>query len=287
MKVKKAVIPAAGFGTRMLPATKVVPKEMLPLVDKPGIQYIVEEAVDAGIEDILIIVGRGKSSICDYFDYSPELERHLDSAGRETEAEMLRTIAGMANVSFVRQKELRGLGHAVSCAKSFTGDEPFAVLLGDDVMVGQPPVIRQLIDVSERYGCATVGVASVPSEQIGKYCSLDVSPLEERVFSVRGLIEKPRPQEILSNYAILGRYLLTPEIYPILQEIPTGYGGEIQLTDALNVFCQRSQLLAVEFCGTRYDTGNLEGYLRATVELSLNHPNVGDWFRNYLKGLEL
>ena len=285
MKVKKAVIPAAGFGTRMLPATKAIPKEMLPLVDRPSIHYIVEEAVKSGISEILIITSRGKEALCDYFDYSPELEAKLRASGREDEAEALRAIADMADITFVRQKEQHGLGHAIMCAKAFTGDEPFAVLLGDDVMVGTPPVTRQLLDVYEQNGCTTVGVSQVPNDQISKYCSLDVTPISPRVMEVHRLIEKPRMDQILSNYAILGRYVLTPEIYPILEHLSAGFGGEIQLTDGLNALCQTQRLLGVEYEGVRYDTGNLRGYLHATVQLALSHPEVGTWFADYLKNL--
>ncbi len=287
MKVKKAVIPAAGFGTRMLPATKVIPKEMLPLIDKPGIQYIVEEAVNSGIEDILIITNRGKDAICDHFDYSPELEARLAADGHEQELEMLRRIANMANVTFLRQKELKGLGHAVWSARVFTGDEPFAVMLGDDVMCGDVPVLKQLMDVSCEYECSSVAVKYVSNEDIGKYCSLGVTPVTERIMDVHALVEKPKPENILSNYAILGRYLLTRGIYDILENQTPGYGGEIQLTDGLNTLCNRERLLAVDFEGIRYDTGNLKGYLEATIQLGINHSEVGAWFREYIKKLEL
>ena len=287
MKVKKAIIPAAGFGTRMLPATKVIPKEMLPLIDKPGIQYIVEEAVASGIEDILIITSRGKSTICDHFDYSPELEAKLEADGRGAELAQLRAIAHLANITFIRQKSLKGLGHAVWCARSFTGNDPFAVLLGDDVMRSDTPVLKQLIDVSEHYGCSSVSVHQVGSDAIHKYCSLDVTPLSDRVFDVHRLIEKPKPEQVMSNYAILGRYLLTGGIFPILESLSPGYGGEIQLTDGLNALCQRERILAVDFEGTRFDTGNLQGYLEAIVQLGICHDQVGEWFREYLKKLNL
>lgn len=287
MKVKKAIIPAAGFGTRMLPATKVIPKEMLPLIDKPGIQYIVEEAVASGIEDILIITSRGKSTICDHFDYSPELEAKLEREGRGEELSSLRRIAHLANITFLRQKSLNGLGHAVWCARVFTGDDPFAVLLGDDVMCAEKPVLRQLIDVSEEYGCSSVAVHQVDPENIGKYCSLDVTPVKERVMEVHKLIEKPKPEQVMSNYAILGRYLLTPGIYPLLESLSPGYGGEIQLTDGLNALCERERILAVDFEGVRYDTGNLKGYLDAIVQLGVRHSEIGEWFRDYLGKLDL
>ena len=285
MKVKKAVIPAAGFGTRMLPATKAIPKEMLPLVDRPSIHYIVEEAVKSGIEEILIITSRGKEAVCDYFDYTPELEEKLIKSGREADAASLRAIADMAEITFIRQKEQHGLGHAVACAKSFTGEEPFAVLLGDDVMEGTPPVTRQLIDVFEANGAPVVGVAEVPTAEIHRYCSLGVTPISERVMEVHQLVEKPKPEQVLSNFAILGRYVLTREIYPILEGLSAGFGGEIQLTDGLNALCKQSKLLAVAYQGVRYDTGNLKGYLEAQIKLALKRPDVGEWLADFLKTL--
>jgi len=285
MKVKKAVIPAAGFGTRMLPATKAIPKEMLPLVDRPSIHYIVEEAVKSGIEEILIITSRGKDAVCDYFDYTPELEEKLLKSGREADAAALRAIADMAEITFIRQKEQHGLGHAVAQAKTFTGNEPFAVLLGDDVMEGTPPVTRQLLDVFEETGAPVVGVAEVPPSEIHRYCSLGVTPVSERVMEVHRLVEKPTPEQVLSNFAILGRYVLTPEIYPILEGLSTGFGGEIQLTDGLNELCQKSKMFALAYQGIRYDTGNLRGYLEAQVKLALKHPDVGAWFADFLKTL--
>ncbi len=286
MKVKKAIIPAAGFGTRMLPATKVIPKEMLPLIEKPGIQYIVEEAVASGIEDILIITSRGKSTICDHFDYSPELEKKLEADGRFDELEMLHSIANMANITFLRQKEMKGLGHAVWCARVFTGDDPFGVMLGDDVMCGEKPVLKQLIDVSCEHGCSSVAVNKVADEDIGKYCSLGVNPVSDRVMEVNKLVEKPRPEQVLSNFAILGRYLLTCGIYDILENQAPGYGGEIQLTDGLNGLCSRERLLAVDFEGVRYDTGNLKGYLEAIIQMGICHEEIGPWFREYIKSLK-
>ncbi len=283
MKVKKAVIPAAGFGTRMLPATKSIPKEMLPLADKPSIHYIVEEAAASGIEEILIIISRGKEAVCDYFDYTPELEEKLIKSGREADAKALRSIADMAEISFVRQKEQRGLGHAVAQAKAFVGNEPFALLLGDDVMQGTPPVTRQLLDVFEEYGAPVVGVAEVSDAEIHRYCSLGVTPVSERLMEVHKLVEKPTPDKVLSNYAILGRYVLTPNIFPILEQLPAGYGGEIQLTDGLDRLCRETKMFALAYQGERYDTGSLRGYLEAQVKLALRHPEVGDWFSDFLK----
>lgn len=283
MKVTKAVIPAAGLGTRMLPATKTVPKEMLPVADKPSIQLIIEEAVASGIEDILIVTNRAKSAMDDYFDYNPELEQHLVKAGKTEEAEMVRRTADFANIFYVRQKETKGLGHAIWRAKRFIGEEPFVVMLGDDIMKASTPVTRQLIDVSEKYGAACVGVQRVSYEAIGKYCSLKVAHREDNVYGVSALIEKPRPEQVFSNFAILGRYVLTPAIFGILEELPAGYGGEIQLTDGINALCARETVLAVEFEGRRFDTGNLKGYLEAVIEYALEHPEAGPWLRDYIR----
>ena len=284
MKVRKAVIPAAGLGTRMLPATKTVPKEMLPLVDKPVIQYIIEEAVAAGIEDILVVTNRAKSAMDDYFDYYPELEERLARAGKERELSEVRRAADLANIFYVRQKETKGLGHAIWRAKRFVGDEPFAVLLGDDIMRSEQPVIGQLIGAAEKYGASAVGVQQVTTEAIAKYSSVKIDPLEERVFAVSDMVEKPRPQEMFSNYAILGRYVLRPGIFDILEDLEPGYGGEVQLTDGLKKLCKQDKMVAVDFEGRRYDTGNLKGFLEATIDFSLAHPETGDWLREFLKG---
>lgn len=284
MKVRKAVIPAAGLGTRMLPATKTVPKEMLPLVDKPVIQYIIEEAVASGIEDILIVTNRAKSAMDDYFDYYPELETRLNQAGKDKELYEVRRAADLANIFYVRQKETRGLGHAIGRARRFVGDEPFAVLLGDDIMRSEKPVMGQLIAAAEKYDASCVGVQQVASEAISKYSSVKVSPLEERIFAVSDMNEKPSPAQMFSNYAILGRYVLTPEVFDILEHQAPGYGGEIQLTDALQVLCKRSKMVAVDFEGRRYDTGNLRGFLEATIDFALDHPETGDWLKGFLQG---
>ncbi len=283
MKVKKAVIPAAGLGTRMLPATKTVPKEMLPLVDKPAIQYIVEEAVAAGIEDILIVTNRSKSAMDDYFDYYPELEDRLNASQKERELAEIRRAADLANIFYVRQKETRGLGHAIWRAKHFVGDEPFAVLLGDDIMRAKTPVIGQLIQAAEKYQCSAVGVQQVPTEAISKYCSLKVEALEDNVFTVDDLVEKPRREEIFSNYAILGRYVLSPAIFDILEDLKPGVGGEIQLTDGLRQLCRQDRMVAVDFEGKRYDTGNVRGFLEASLDFSLDHPLTGQWLREYIR----
>jgi len=282
MKVKKAVIPAAGLGTRMLPATKTVPKEMLPLVDKPAIQYIIEEAVNSGIEDILIITNRSKTAIDDFFDYSPELEDALSRAGKFDELEKVRRIADMAEFYFVRQKETKGLGHAIWRAKDFVGDEPFAVLLGDDIMMSDLPVTKQLIDASEKYGASAVGTQRVSLEAISKYSSLKVSQLEDRIYKVTDMNEKPAPGKAFSEFAILGRYVLTPDIFPILEKTPPGHGGEIQLTDGLRELSQCSPMVAVDFLGRRYDTGNLQGFLEAMIDFSLCDESVGEWLRNFM-----
>jgi len=281
MKVRKAVIPAAGLGTRMLPATKSIPKEMLPILDKPAIQYIVEEAIESGIEDILIITNRGKGAIEDYFDYTPELEESLLKSGKNSYYEEVRNPAILANIFFVRQKETKGLGHAVWCAKRFVGDEPFAVLLGDDIMVGQKPVTKQLIDAAEKYNASAVGAQWVKTEDVSKYCSLKIDELEDRIYRVSDVIEKPPPEKMFSNYAILGRYVLKSEIFGILESTPPGHGGEIQLTDGLCTLCKQSDMVAVDFDAKRYDTGNLVGFMEATVEFALKHPDVGPWLKNY------
>jgi len=285
MKVTKAVIPAAGLGTRVLPATKSMPKEMLPIVDKPAIQYIVEEAVRSGITDILIITNRGKGLIEDHFDRVPELEARLTQSGPEKE-EILNDIIGIAhkaNFFFVRQKETRGLGHAVGCARSFVGNEPFAVLYGDDVIIGEDPACGQLIRAYEEYGKGVLGVKEVSAEAISKYSSLKVSPLKNNWFSCTDMVEKPSPEQVLSLYSILGRCILTPEIFDILDKTEPGAGGEIQLTDAMRTLARRNGMIAVEYSGTRYDMGNKLGIMKAQVEVGLNHPEIGREFRAYLK----
>lgn len=283
MKVRKAVIPAAGLGTRMLPATKTVPKEMLPLVDKPAIQYLIEEAAAAGIEDILIVTNRAKSAMDDYFDYYPELETRLNQAGKDRELAEVRRAADLANIFYVRQKETRGLGHAIWRAKRFVGDEPFAVLLGDDIMRAETPVTAQLIEAAERYNASAVGVQKVTTAAISKYCSVKIDPLEGRVFRVSDVVEKPRLEQIFSNYAILGRYVLTPGIFDILENLKPGYGGEIQLTDGLGLLCKQEDMVAVDFEGKRYDTGNLNGFLEATIDFALEHPQTRNWLRKFIQ----
>jgi len=287
MKVKKAVIPAAGLGTRMLPATKSVPKEMLTIVDKPAIQYIVQEAVDSGIEDILIITNRGKHAIEDYFDFAPELEESLLRSEKTALYESVRYPTDMANIFFVRQKVTKGLGHAVWCAKRFVGDEPFAVLLGDDIMYGEKPVTKQLVDAAEKYKASAVGAQLVKDEDVGKYCSLKIEELEDRIFRMFDVIEKPPPGKKFSNYAILGRYVLTSEIFSILENTPPGHGGEIQLTDGLCTLCKQSMMVAVDFDAKRYDTGNIPGFMEATIEFALRHPEAGPWLKDYIAKMKL
>ena len=286
MKITKAVIPAAGLGTRVLPATKSMPKEMLPIVDKPAIQYIVEEAVQSGITDILIIANRGKGLIEDHFDRAPELEQKLTgSADKQAILEEVISISRLANIYFVRQKETKGLGHAVSCARSFVGQEPFAVLYGDDVIIGDDPACGQLIRAYEEFGKGVLGVKQVSPEAITKYSSLKVDPIRGPYFHCTDMIEKPSLDQILSLYSVLGRCVLTPEIFDILDRTPPGAAGEIQLTDAMRSLARSSGMIAVDFSGTRYDMGNKLGILQATVEVALQHPQVGDDFRRYLKQL--
>ena len=285
--VRKAVIPAAGLGTRVLPATKAMPKEMLPIVDKPAIQYIVEEAAASGIEDILIITNRGKGLLEDHFDRAPELEARLTgSPEKEAVLEQIVHISRLANIFYVRQKETKGLGHAILCAKEFVGDEPFAVLYGDDVILGEDPACGQLIRAWERYGKGVVGVKEVSEEAIKKYSSLKVEPLEGSCFLCTDMVEKPqRKEDILSLYSILGRCVLPPEIFGILERTAPGAGGEIQLTDAMAALAREQGMTAVDFTGTRYDMGNKLGILQASVEVALNHPEIGKEFRAYLKEL--
>lgn len=284
--VKKAVIPAAGLGTRVLPASKACPKEMLNIVDKPAIQYIVEEAVRAGITDILIITNRGKGIIEDHFDHAVELESALKAkGGREDILKELSDIASMANIFFLRQKVTKGLGHAVLQARSFIGNDPFAVLYGDDVIIGEDPAIAQLCRAYEKYGKGVVGVNKVSPEAIGKYSSLKVDPLEDRIFEVSDMVEKPTPDKVLSLYSILGRCVLEPEIFDILERTPLGAGGELQLTDAMKTTAREKSMIAVKFTGKRYDMGNKLGIMQAGCEVALNHPEIGEDFKAYLKEL--
>ena len=285
MKIKKAVIPAAGLGTRVLPASKAVPKEMLPIVDKPAIQYIVEEAVASGIEDILIITGRSKRAIEDHFDYSPELERELEKKGKLDVLENLRKISDMVNIQYIRQQTPKGLGHAVLCAKNFVGNEPFAVLLGDDVVDSHVPCLKQLMQVYERYNSTVLGVQQVAWEDVNKYGIVSGEVMEDGIHKVKTLFEKPDREIAPSNVAILGRYIITPDIFPILEKTEPGAGLEIQLTDALKELARHKAVYAYEFAGCRYDVGDKLGFLKATVEMALKRPDLHDDFSAYLKSL--
>lgn len=288
MKVTKAIIPAAGLGTRVLPASKAVPKEMLNIVDKPAIQYLVEEAAASGITDILIITNRGKEAIENHFDYAFELETNLrEKPGKETLYESVRRSAELANVYFLRQKETRGLGHAIYTAKTFVGNDPFAILYGDDIIINNDyPVTKQLIDTFDKYGKCVTGVKECTKEQVMKYCSLDVSPLENNVMQCHRIIEKPTEDEIYSLYATLGRNVVTPEIFDLIaQTKPSPKTGEIYLTDALNALAADGKLCALDFVGRRYDMGDKLGILQANCEVALTHPEIGDAFKNYLQEL--
>ena len=269
-KIRKAIIPAAGLGTRFLPATKAQPKEMLPIVDKPTLQYIIEECVASGIEEILIITGRNKKSIEDHFDRSVELEMELEKAGKQEMLEMVREISDMVNVHFIRQKQPRGLGHAILCAKTFVGNEPFAVLLGDDVVYNeQKPCLKQLIDCYGEYKTSVLGVQTVEPQDVNKYGIVGGLHIEDRVYKVKELVEKPYVEESPSNVAILGRYVITPKIFEILENTAPGKGNEIQLTDALLKLIEHEAMYAYDFEGRRYDVGDKLGFLEATVEYAL------------------
>ena len=284
MKITKAVIPAAGFGTRVLPATKNFPKEMFPIVDKPTIQYIVEEAVAAGITDILIITNRGKGLIEDHFDRSPELEQILEKGGKDEFLKIVKDISELANISFIRQKEMKGLGHAVLKAKSFVGNEPFAVLFGDGVIVSETPCIKQLIDCYGEFGEGVLGVKKVDEKDIHKYGSLKVENLHDNVFKCTDMKEKPKTkEEVLSLYSILDRCVLPPEIFEILERTEPGVGGEIQLTDAMREIAITKGMTAVDFEGKRYDMGNKFGILQAQIEVGLQHPETKDQLKEYIK----
>jgi UTP--glucose-1-phosphate uridylyltransferase len=287
-KVRKAVFPAAGLGTRFLPATKAQPKEMLPVVDKPLIQYGVEEAMHSGIQNIIIVTGRGKSSIEDHFDVSFELEQLLESKNKTDMLSMVRGISDMIDVSYVRQKEALGLGHAVLRAKELVGAEPFAVVLSDDIIASETPCIRQLLDVYEFYGASVLALMEVPPDQISAYGVVDAEPVsdngrENRLFRIRNMVEKPKPADAPSNLAIIGRYILTPEIFQCVESIEPGSGGEIQLTDALKYMLRNRPIYGLKFEGTRYDAGDKLGFLRATVEFALQRNDLGQQFREYLK----
>ena len=287
MKITKAIIPAAGLGTRVLPASKAVPKEMLNIVDKPAIQYLVEEAAKSGITDVLIITNRGKGVIEDHFDHAYELEDKLSKNPDKKELyEAVLEPSQLCNTYFIRQKETKGLGHAVLCAKNFVGNEPFAILYGDDVFISdKEPVTKQLIDAYEKYGKGVVGVKEVPTKDVTKYCSLKVEEIEDKVFNCTDMIEKPKPEEIFSNYSILGRVVMPPEIFDILENTPKGAGNELQLTDAMKTLAQTKGVIALDYYGTRYDMGNKMGIMKANCEVALNHPEIADDFKAYIKEL--
>lgn len=287
MHIKKAVIPAAGLGTRFLPATKAQPKEMLPIVDKPAIQYIVEEAVQAGIESIIIVTGRNKKSIEDHFDKSVELEYSLFAKGKKALLEEVKAISELADIHFIRQKEPLGLGHAIGCARQFVGDEPFAVLLGDDIMVSDPPALAQMIHLYERTGKQIVGVGEVRAEEVSKYGIIASDGAADRVHQVIDLIEKPSEAEAPSRTAVMGRYILKPSIFPILDQLERGAGGEYQLTDALKEVSYNGDLLALELEGRRYDIGDQFGYIQAILEIGLMRRDLQPMLRPYLQQLAM
>ena len=285
MKIKKAIIPAAGMGTRVLPASKVVPKEMLPIVDKPAIQYIVEEAVAAGITDILIITNRGKGAIEDHFDHSFELEALLHKKKKWQAYNEVTSVSQLANIYFLRQKETNGLGDAVLRAKQFVGDEPFAVLYGDDVIVGKTPAIGELCEAYEKHGKSVVGIKNVTDHEVTQYCSLKVESIDDKTFAVSDMIEKPSIYNKFSNYAILGRCVLESEIFEILENTPLGVGNELQLTDAMKTIARRKGMIGVEFDGERHDMGNKFGFIKANIDVGLVHPETKGELREYIKKL--
>lgn len=286
MKITKAVIPAAGLGTRVLPATKAMPKEMLPIVDKPAIQYIVEEAVAAGITDILIITNRGKGVIEDHFDRSQALEETLEKANNTLQLDSIKDIHKLANIQFIRQIETKGLGHAVSKARTFVGDDPFLVLYGDDVILGDIPASKELIDAYGTFGKGVIGIKPVSEEAIKKYSSMKIEKIKDNIYKCTDMVEKPQTkEEMFSLYSILGRVVLPPEIFDILDHTAPGAGGEIQLTDAMKELAQNVGMTAVEFSGTRYDMGNKLGILQANIDVGLTHPETADGLKEYIKEL--
>lgn len=282
MTIRKAIVPAAGLGTRFLPATKAQPKEMLPIVDKPTLQYIIEEAVDSGIEEILIITGRNKKSIEDHFDKSIELELELETKQKKDLLTEIKRISEMANIYYIRQKEPKGLGHAIYCAKNFINNEPFAVLLGDDIIYAKKPCLKQMMEKYEKYQTSIVGVQEVLKKDVNKYGIVDGKLIEERVYAIESLVEKPMAEKAPSNIAILGRYIINPTIFAILEQTRPGAGGEIQLTDALKVMAKREPMYAYNIEGKRYDVGDKQGYLAATVEFALRRADLKEDFLKYL-----
>lgn len=285
MKIRKAIIPAAGLGTRFLPATKAQPKEMLPIVDKPTIQYIVEEAVSSGIEDIIIVTGRSKRSIEDHFDKSYELEKTLEEKNKMDLLKIAQDVSDIANIHYIRQKEPKGLGHAILVAKSFIGNEPFAVMLGDDIVESKTPCLKQLISCYDEYKTSILGVQEVPESEVNKYGIVDGLHIEDRIHKVKNLVEKPPIEESPSNIAILGRYIITPRVFHYLETQTAGAGGEIQLTDALKRLSDEEAMYAYNFKGKRYDVGNKMGFLSATVEFALRRDDLKDDMKSYLEAL--
>lgn len=281
-KIKKVIIPAAGLGTRFLPATKAQPKEMLPIVDKPTIQYIVEEAVASGIEDIIIVTGRTKKSIEDHFDKSVELEMELEKHGKEELLEIARSVSDIANIYYIRQKEPKGLGHAILTARTFVGNEPFAVMLGDDVISSEVPCLKQMMDMYEQYNSSILGVQTVAKDQVNKYGIVAGKQLTDKIYEVHDMVEKPSIEQAPSNVAVLGRYIITPAIFKYLEKQEIGAGGEIQLTDALCKLAQEEKMYAYDFTGKRYDVGSKMGFLQATVEFALEREELRDAFKAYL-----
>lgn len=282
-KIKKAVIPAAGLGTRFLPATKAVPKEMIPIVDKPTLQYIVEEAVKSGIEDILIITGRTKRAVEDHFDKSYELETELEKNGKTEYLEEMKKISDMANIYYIRQKEAKGLGHAILCAKYFAGSDPFAVLLGDDVVDAEVPCLKQMVEKYDEYGTSILGVQQVAETETSKYGIIAGEKIADRVYKVNDMVEKPPFGRAPSNIAVLGRYIIDSQIFSLLENTKPGAGGEIQLTDALKMMAKEGAMYAYDFIGRRYDIGSKQGYLEATVDFALKREDIKDEFYEYLK----
>ena len=285
MTVRKAIIPAAGLGTRFLPATKAQPKEMLPIVDKPTIQYIIEEAIASGITEIIIVTGRSKRSIEDHFDKSVELELELERSNKQEMLDMVRKISDMANIYYIRQKEPRGLGHAILTARDFVGNEPFAVLLGDDVVVSKKPCLAQMIDVYNEYKTSVLGVQKVAHEVVNKYGIVNCKEVDDRVYKVRDLVEKPKIEDAPSDIAILGRYIITPSIFSYLETQDAGTGGEIQLTDALLRLAKDEAMYAYDFKGHRYDVGTKTGFLQANIEFALRNPETADEMKEYIAAL--
>lgn len=284
-KVRKAIIPAAGLGTRFLPATKAMPKEMLPIVDKPTIQYIVEEAIASGIEDIIIVTGKGKRAIEDHFDFAPELEQNLREKGKIDLLERVQYSTNLADIHYIRQKEPKGLGHAVWCARNFIGDEPFAVLLGDDIVQSDTPCLRQLIQQYEETYSSVIGVQTVSDNETHRYGIVDPSSQDGRLYQVSNFVEKPKPGTAPSNLAIMGRYVLTPEIFMFLDKQEQGAGGEIQLTDAIQQLNQIQRVFALDFEGKRYDVGEKFGFVKTTIEFALQHEDIREDMIEYLKGM--